>query len=158
MSLRPSCAAEAAGARRGAFTGGAVTQWELENKGLKAGPGGRSSVRLAQCTRSLDRTEAISAVSCVSSFALSYVTDGLRCTSGSQQSGLVATVFGCSGFLARYVVNSLARQGSQVTAGRVYHCSCLLLARHAELSQHRHQLSRAAHAMQRGYVCNFGCP
>ena len=44
-------AAEAAGARRGAFTGGAVTQWELENKGLKAGPGGRSSVRPARHTR-----------------------------------------------------------------------------------------------------------
>ena len=34
----------------------------------------------------------------------------------AQNSGLVATVFGCSGFLARYVVNSLARQGSQVPA------------------------------------------
>lgn len=45
----------------------------LENKGVRAGGGGRSSV-----------------------------------------SGITATVFGCTGFLGRYVVNGLARQGSQV--------------------------------------------
>lgn len=32
----------------------------------------------------------------------------------TQVSGVTATVFGCSGFLARYVVQSLARMGSQV--------------------------------------------
>lgn len=31
-----------------------------------------------------------------------------------QISGVTATVFGCSGFLGRYIVNALARQGSQV--------------------------------------------
>jgi NAD(P)-dependent dehydrogenase (short-subunit alcohol dehydrogenase family) len=31
-----------------------------------------------------------------------------------QISGITATVFGCSGFLGRYLVNALARQGSQV--------------------------------------------
>ena len=31
-----------------------------------------------------------------------------------QVSGITATVFGCTGFLGRYVVNGLARQGSQV--------------------------------------------
>lgn len=45
----------------------------LLNKGLKAGPGGRSSV-----------------------------------------SGITATVFGSTGFLARYVINALAKAGSQV--------------------------------------------
>jgi NADH dehydrogenase (ubiquinone) 1 alpha subcomplex subunit 9 len=32
----------------------------------------------------------------------------------SSFSGTVATVFGCSGFLGRYVVNKLGKQGSQV--------------------------------------------
>ncbi len=36
------------------------------------------------------------------------------CAALAQNSGLVATVFGCTGFLGRYIVNSLARQGSQV--------------------------------------------
>ena len=31
-----------------------------------------------------------------------------------QVSGVVATVFGSTGFLARYVINALARQGTQV--------------------------------------------
>ena len=32
----------------------------------------------------------------------------------AQVSGITATVFGSTGFLARYLINSLARQGSQV--------------------------------------------
>ncbi|KAK9837336.1 hypothetical protein WJX81_007346 [Elliptochloris bilobata] len=43
-----------------------------------------------------------------------HIGRGGRRKEGSSNSGIVATVFGCSGFLARYVVNSLARQGSQV--------------------------------------------
>ena len=31
-----------------------------------------------------------------------------------QVSGITATVFGCTGFLGRYIVNALAKQGSQV--------------------------------------------
>ena len=31
-----------------------------------------------------------------------------------QVSGVTATVFGCTGFLGRYIVNALARQGTQV--------------------------------------------
>ena len=31
-----------------------------------------------------------------------------------QVSGITATVFGCTGFLGRYVVNALAKHGSQV--------------------------------------------
>ncbi|EIE26745.1 NAD(P)-binding protein [Coccomyxa subellipsoidea C-169] len=50
-----------------------LAQFAVKNKGLKAGPGGRSSI-----------------------------------------SGVTATVFGCSGFLGRYIVNALARQGTQV--------------------------------------------
>lgn len=36
-------------------------------------------------------------------------TDG-----AAQVSGITATVFGSTGFLARYLINALARQGSQV--------------------------------------------
>ncbi len=43
--VRRGAAPELGGARRGAYTGGAVATLELENKGMKAGPGGRSSVR-----------------------------------------------------------------------------------------------------------------
>ncbi|KAK9916799.1 hypothetical protein WJX75_007161 [Coccomyxa subellipsoidea] len=50
-----------------------LAQFAVKNKGLKAGPGGRSSI-----------------------------------------SGVTATVFGCTGFLGRYIVNALARQGTQV--------------------------------------------
>ena len=102
-------AAEAVGARRGAFTGGAVTQWELENRGLKAGPGGRSSVRF--CT-ALARMYQHCGLPCVHIVSVKDVS----CGATSQNSGICATVFGCNGFLGRYVVNSLARQGSQVCA------------------------------------------
>lgn len=36
------------------------------------------------------------------------------CPCYMQISGITATVFGCTGFLGRYVVNALAKQGSQV--------------------------------------------
>lgn len=63
-----------AGAAEGlAGSSKSYSQLALINKGIAAGPGGRSSV-----------------------------------------SGLTATVFGCSGFLGRYVVQALARMGSQV--------------------------------------------
>ncbi|KAK9824102.1 hypothetical protein WJX72_007754 [[Myrmecia] bisecta] len=70
-ALQPLLAGD--GGRREASQLTKVGPLALTNKGLKAGPGGRSSV-----------------------------------------SGVVATVFGCSGFLGRYVVNALAQSGSQV--------------------------------------------
>ncbi|CAK0735404.1 hypothetical protein CVIRNUC_000575 [Coccomyxa viridis] len=50
-----------------------LAAFAVKNTGMRAGPGGRSSV-----------------------------------------SGVTATVFGCTGFLGRYIVNALARQGTQV--------------------------------------------
>ncbi|BDA40605.1 NADH dehydrogenase [ubiquinone] 1 alpha subcomplex subunit [Coccomyxa sp. Obi] len=75
----PACSSLAARLAPGAAAGSReyatadLAQFAVKNKGLKAGPGGRSSV-----------------------------------------SGVTATVFGCSGFLGRYIVNALARQGTQV--------------------------------------------
>ena len=56
---------------------------------------------------------------CHASLAPTSVTTDAS-SPAAQNSGLVATVFGCSGFLARYVVNSLARQGSQVPAALAF--------------------------------------
>ena len=39
---------------------------------------------------------------------------GLELLRSMQVSGVTATVFGCTGFLGRYIVNALARQGTQV--------------------------------------------
>ena len=40
-----------------------------------------------------------------------------------QISGITATVFGCTGFLGRYIVNALAKTGSQVVCP--YRCDDL---------------------------------
>lgn len=89
----------------------------LTNAGLKAGPGGRSSVR---CIR----------------HSLPYAVNPLTCGCGlthdelttlasdfAQISGITATIFGPSGFLGRYFVQALARQGSQVVCP--YRCDDL---------------------------------
>ena len=42
------------------------------------------------------------------------IASGTKMREAVQVSGVVATVFGSTGFLARYVINALARQGTQV--------------------------------------------
>ena len=84
----------------------------LLNKGLKAGPGGRSSVSygLSASLLCLD-AGCIRRTPCNSGSALhsNFVTKFIL-----QVSGITATVFGSTGFLARYVINALAKAGSQV--------------------------------------------
>jgi len=116
--VRRGAAPELGGARRGAYTGGAVATLELENKGLKAGPGGRSSVRWSKLPlASVLAMDGLPAgVACRvlrSPGVLACLTRG----SAAQNSGICATVFGSNGFLGRYVVNNLSRQGSQARWG-----------------------------------------
>ena len=70
----------------------------LMNKGVKAGPGGRSSVCLDMLVPALSPLHV-----CVCNHPIWL-----------QISGITATVFGCSGFLARYVINGLTKAGTTV--------------------------------------------
>ena len=82
----------------------------LGNTGVKAGAGGRSSVRkscsFGRCCRHVLDAE--------SSMAPPSSSGRQACLSAVQVSGVIATLFGSAGFLGRYVTNSMARQGSQV--------------------------------------------
>lgn len=80
----------------------------LLNKGLKAGPGGRSSVSTHHicCIYALQAPSVDRSVFSWSQFQAVLIN--------LQVSGITATVFGSTGFLARYVINALAKAGSQV--------------------------------------------
>lgn len=100
--------------------------------GLRAGPGGRSSVTAPLLpAQSADRPTLPSHASNGPSGQLqgwrevSMWGRGVRAAGavGGQVSGITATVFGATGFLGRYVVAALARQGTQVVCP--YRCDDL---------------------------------
>ena len=99
------CSAEATGMREFATAPGNVSPSDLispslVNRGIKRGPGGRSSVRPCHVVPSGVRDNHC--------WCTRHLMQPLL-----QVSGITATIFGASGFLGRYVVNALARQGTQ---------------------------------------------
>lgn len=89
----------------------------LTNAGLKAGPGGRSSVRR------YIRHSLLHAVNLTRGCGLTHDELTTLASDFAQISGVTATIFGPSGFLGRYFVQALARQGSQVVCP--YRCDDL---------------------------------